>query len=148
MAALAQRDINRTTVTSLLTKVGSDKLDNLQHKEGGDKSADIELRVCGNAGQLLKVTVQHAPRDHSTILTVLLPSYILRTASGRTDGRDVYGVTVGPPMTFLLPTTGNYIGDCRRRAVPTLGPEGGVWSSPWAGPGVAPPAPPKPMGSR
>ena len=55
-----------------------------------------------------------------------LPSYILRTASGRTDGRDVYGVTERPSMTSILPKVSNYSGDSRRHTVPTSGPEGGV----------------------
>src|ERR1700761_6316624 len=36
------------------------------------------------------------------------PLYILRTASGRTDGDDVYGVMVMWPMTIFLVRTSNY----------------------------------------
>jgi hypothetical protein len=71
-----------------------------------------------NAGKAIASNyIQHAFLKYSTSLTALsaymLPSYILRTASGRTDGRDVYGVTERPPMTYLLPSASNYIGDSR-----------------------------------
>ena len=55
-----------------------------------------------------------------------LPSYILRTGSGRTDGRDVYGVMRRAPMTMSLVRGRNYGGICRYSAVPTLVREGGV----------------------
>ena len=55
-----------------------------------------------------------------------LPSYILRTGSGRTDGRDVHGVTRRAPMTMSLVRGRNYGGVCRCSVVPTLVREGGV----------------------
>ena len=41
-----------------------------------------------------------------------LPSYTLRTGSGRTDGRDVYGVTRRVLMTMSLVRGRNYGGVC------------------------------------
>ena len=38
----------------------------------------------------------------------LAPLYILRRASGRTDGDDIYGVMVMLPMTIVLVGTSNY----------------------------------------
>ena len=55
-----------------------------------------------------------------------LSSYILRTGSGRMDGRDVYGVMKRAPMTISLVWRCNYGGVCRWSAVPTLVREGGV----------------------
>jgi len=55
-----------------------------------------------------------------------LPSYILRTGSGRTDGRDGYGDTRRAPMTMSFVRGGNYGGVCRCSAVSTLVWEGGV----------------------
>ena len=53
-----------------------------------------------------------------------LHSYILRTGTGRTDGRNVYGVTVRVPMTLSLVKGRNYEAVCRQNAVPTPGPGG------------------------
>jgi len=64
--------------------------------------------------------------NHLHKLAKGLPSYILRTGSGRTDGRDVYGVTRRAPMTMSLVRGRNYGGVCRCSAVPTLVQEGGV----------------------
>ena len=64
--------------------------------------------------------------NHLHKLAKGLPSYILRTGSGRTDGRDVYGVTRRAPMTMSLVRGRNYGGVCRCSAVPTLVREGGV----------------------
>jgi len=64
--------------------------------------------------------------NHLHKLAKGLPSYILRTGSGRTDGRDVYGVTKRAPMTMSLLRGRNYGGVCRCSAVPTLVREGGV----------------------
>jgi len=55
-----------------------------------------------------------------------LPSYILRTGSGRRDGRDVYRVTRRALMTMSLVRGRNYGGVCRCSAVPTLVRKGGV----------------------
>jgi len=55
-----------------------------------------------------------------------LSSYILRTGSGQTDGRDVYGAPRRAPMTMSLVRGCNYGGVCRYSAVPTLMREGGV----------------------
>jgi len=64
--------------------------------------------------------------NHLHKLAKGFPSYILRTGSGRTDGRDVYGVTRRAPMTLSLVRGRNYGGVCRCSAVPTLVREGGV----------------------
>jgi len=64
--------------------------------------------------------------NHLHKLAIGLPSYILRTRSGRTDGRDVYGVTRRAPMTMSLVRGRNYGGVCRCSAVPTMVREGGV----------------------
>jgi len=40
--------------------------------------------------------------NHLHKLAKGLPSYILQTGSGRTDGRDVYGVTRRVPMTMFF----------------------------------------------
>jgi len=64
--------------------------------------------------------------NHLHMLAKGLPSYILRTGSSRTDGRDVYGVTRRVPMTMYLVRGRNYGGVCRCSAVPTLVWEGGV----------------------
>ena len=64
--------------------------------------------------------------NHLHKLAKGLSSYILRTGSGRTDGRDVYGVTRRAPMTMSLVRGRNYGGVCRCSAVPTLVREGGV----------------------
>jgi len=53
-----------------------------------------------------------------------LPSYILRTGSGRTDGRDVYGVTRWAPMPMSLVRGRNYSGVCWCSAIPMLVLEG------------------------
>jgi len=55
-----------------------------------------------------------------------LPSYILQTGSGRTAGREVYGVMRRAPITMSLVRGRNYGGICRCSAVPTLVREGGV----------------------
>jgi len=60
-----------------------------------------------------------------------LPSYILRTGSGRTDGRDVYGVARRSPKTMSLVRGCNYSGVCWCSAVPKLVREGGVGLSFW-----------------
>jgi len=64
--------------------------------------------------------------NHLHKLTKGLPSYILRTGSGWTDGRDVYGVTKRVLMTMSLVRGRNYSGVCWCSAVPTLMREGGV----------------------
>ena len=64
--------------------------------------------------------------NHLHKLAKGLPSYILRTGSGRTDGHDVYGVTRRVPMTMSLVRGRNYGGVYRCSAVPTLVLEGGV----------------------
>jgi len=46
-------------------------------------------------------------------LSLLPPSYILRTASGRTDGDDVYGVTAGPSTTLIWVVASNCAGTRR-----------------------------------
>jgi len=64
--------------------------------------------------------------NHLHKLAKGLPSYILRTGSGRTDGRNVYGVMRRAPITMFLVRGRNYGGFCRCSAVPTLVWEGGV----------------------
>jgi len=58
--------------------------------------------------------------NHLHRLAKGLPSYILRTGSGRRDGRNVYGVTRRASMTMSLVRGRNYGGVCRCSAVPTL----------------------------
>jgi len=75
------------------------------------------------------VTVCNVDRSGSNYLHKLtkgLPSYILRTGSGRTDGHDIYGVTRRALMTMSLVRGRNYRGVCRCSAVSTLVQEGGV----------------------
>jgi len=55
-----------------------------------------------------------------------VPSYILQTVSGRTDGRQVYRATRRAPMTMSLVRGRNYSGICRCSAVPTLVREGDI----------------------
>ena len=69
--------------------------------------------------------------NHLHKLAKGLSSYILRTGSGRTDGRDVYRVTRRVPMTMSLVMGRNYSAVCRCSAVPTLVQEGGVGLSFW-----------------
>jgi len=64
--------------------------------------------------------------NHLHKLAKGLPSYTLRTGSGRRDGREVYGVTRRAPMIMSLVRGRNYGGVCRCSAVPTLVREGGV----------------------
>ena len=64
--------------------------------------------------------------NHLHKLTKVLPSYILWTGPGRTDGRDVYGVMRRAPMTMSLVMGRNYGGVRRCSVVPTLVWEGGV----------------------
>ena len=75
------------------------------------------------------VTLCDVDRFGSSLLHKLakgLSSYILRTGSGRTDSRDVYGVTRRAPMTMSLVRGSNYSGVCRCSAIPTLVREVGV----------------------
>ena len=75
------------------------------------------------------VTLCDIDRFGSTHLYKLakgLPSYILRTGSGRTDSRDKYGVTRRAPMTISLVGGRNNGGVSRCSAVPMLVWEGGV----------------------
>jgi len=69
--------------------------------------------------------------NHLHKLAKGLPSYILWTGSGRTDGRDVYRVTRKVPMAMSLVMGRNYGGVCRCSAVLTLVREGGVGLSFW-----------------
>ena len=80
------------------------------------------------------VTVCDVDRSGSNYFNKLakgLRSYILRTESGQTDGRDVYGVMRRAPMTMSLVRGHNYSSICRCSAVPTLVREGGVGLSFW-----------------
>ena len=81
-----------------------------------------------DSGLKCSVTLCDVDRSGSNHLHKLakgLPSDILRTGSGLTDGRDVYGVTRRAPMTMSLVRGRNYGGVCRCSAVPTLVGEGG-----------------------
>ena len=64
--------------------------------------------------------------NHLHVLAKGLPSYILRTGSGRMDGRDVYRVTRRAPMTMSLVRGRHYGGVCRCSTVPPLVREGGI----------------------
>jgi len=59
------------------------------------------------------------------------PSYILRTGSGQTDGRDVYGISRRAPMIMSLVTRRNYGVLCHCSTVPMLVWEAGVALSFW-----------------
>jgi len=62
------------------------------------------------------VTLSDVDRSGSNHLHKLakgVPSYILRTGSGQTDGRDVYWVTRRVLMTMSLVRGRNYGGVCR-----------------------------------
>jgi len=64
--------------------------------------------------------------NHLHKLAKGLPSYILRTGSGRTDGRDVYRAMMRARMSISLVRRRNYGGVCRGSPVPMLVWEGGV----------------------
>ena len=64
--------------------------------------------------------------NHLHKLAKGLRPYILRTGSGRSDGRDVYRATRRAPMTISLVRGRNCGGTCRCSAVPMLVQEGGV----------------------
>jgi len=59
-------------------------------------------------------------------LTKGLPSYILQTGAGRTDGREVYGIMRRVLLTMSLVKGRNHRGDCWCSAVPTPVREVGV----------------------
>ena len=56
--------------------------------------------------------VDRSGSSHLHQLAQGLPSYILRTGSRRTDGRDIYGVTRRVLMTLSLVRGRNYGGVC------------------------------------
>jgi len=64
-------------------------------------------------------------------LAIGLPSYILRTGSGRSTSHNVYGVMRRALMSMSLVMGSNFSSVCWCSAVPTLVREGGVGLSFW-----------------
>ena len=75
--------------------------------------------------------VNRSGSGHMHTLAKGLPSYILQTGSGRSDGRNVYRVNRRAQMTMSLVRGHHYSGGCRCSAPSALVPEGGVGLSFW-----------------